>query len=277
MDVAYGAEVSAYAPLPWKGLQVHGSYMLRLGETSNLKPPQIYQDYRFNTGLQTLAMTYTHWLAPGVLGSVSAGQLKEDYRGVQGQAVWLPTGGELAGSQLRANASVLNVSGTSSSLLAAPKDIRAYEVAYRWNHATTGLYADVAMHRYADGDNGPSIAVGRWFGDVAAQLNYRRSNNGLAFVGVNLSVPLGPRQGMARRGPVSLDAVPAFDLGISTMLATPGQCNCIGNTSATVIKPAVDLGRDWLNQGRASADYLSTHVHRMRDAWWQLGEGAGYR
>jgi hypothetical protein len=83
---------------------------------------------------------------------------------------------------------------------------------------TPTMSLEAGAHYYGDGSKGPSLEWTRWFGDVSVQLFYRKGGNN-QFAGLQMSLPLTPRQGMAP-GSVFVTGASQYAQSVRTRLTT---------------------------------------------------------
>ena len=145
----------------------------------------------------------------------------------------------------------------------------AASASYRW-HMTPTTWVEGGLNSYTDGSNGPAVALTRWFGDTSLQM-FARKGGINTFVGLELTLPLTPRQGMGAAR-VQLGGNPRYAQPIRTLLTS-------GTDKANTQKPGavrpVDLSYksevELLNSGRISADYISTQLPRLRESFYLYG------
>ena len=145
----------------------------------------------------------------------------------------------------------------------------AGSASYRWRMTPT-TWVEGGLNSYTDGSKGPSLGVTRWFGDTALQM-FARKGGGNTFVGLELSLPLTPRQGMGA-GLAQLSGNPRYVLPIRTLLTSATDK---ANTQKPGAVRPIDLSYksevELLNSGRDTPDYISTQLPRLRESFYQFG------
>ena len=147
-----------------------------------------------------------------------------------------------------------------------PKFEEAYAASYRWKFDPQ-TWIEGGYQQYTDRSTGPSLALTRWFGDVAVQAFVRKGGQN-TYVGMELSLPLTPRQGMGA-GPVQLTGTPRYAQSIRTLMTN-------GNNAANWVRPdavrPVELNYkpevELLNSGRITPAYIKNQVQRMRESFF---------
>lgn len=256
-DYSLAAQVRSTVGL-WKGAEVYADVVQRLAHSDNVEPGRVFASSLHRNGLKTVALQQSFWLGPRLFTSVGVGRYNYEDRGGEGESIlFLPWNDDtlhLKGSYMRHQADVL------------PRIEEAYAASYRWRF-NTQTWIEAGYQQYTDRSTGPSLAFTRWFGDVAVQLFARKGGNN-TFVGLELSLPLGPRQGMAA-GPLQLTGTPRYAQSIRTRLTTGGNTgNFVDDAAVRPVnlnyKPEVEL----LNSGRIAPDYIKSEVQRMRESFY---------
>ena len=255
-DYALAANVQVSAPL-WAGGRLHTSTLIPIANSSNMEPGAVFDVSLQRKGLKTVALQQSFWLDQHVLSQVSVGRFHYDTWGAQGEAMAFVPGTDntvhLRGAAYRDAPGGL-----------AGKD-RAFAASYR-HMLAPAMSLEAGVQRFSDGSTGPSVEWTRWFGDVAVQIFYRKGGT-RQFAGLELSLPLTPRQGMTP-GPVFLTGTPHFSPGIRTRLTTANQAaNLVQASAVRDLRLEADLGSEQLNGGRANQRYFSQQVFRMREAF----------
>jgi len=256
-DYALAANLQLIAPL-WSGARVYTGYMLPLANSSNMDSGATFDMSRQRRGLKTVALEQSVWLGRQALANVAVGRFNYDTWGVQAEAaVFVPSTDDL----LR-----LRAAGYNQAPGGLAGQDRAFAASYR-HLLTPTMWLEAGMQRYSDGTNGPSLEWNRWFGDVSAQIFYRKGGDG-QFAGLQLSFPLTPRQGMAP-GPVIFTGASQYAQSFRTRLTDSHQSvNLVQPSAALDLRLETSLDVDRLNAGRMSQGYLMEQVYRMREAFF---------
>jgi hypothetical protein len=256
-DYSLAANVRSTASL-WQGAEIYTDVVQRVANSANTDPGRVFASSLHRNGVKTVALQQSFWLGTRLFTSVGAGRYEYDGRGAEGESIlflpWNEDSLHLKGSYLRQPASVL------------PRNVEAYAASYRWKF-NTQTWVEAGYQRYTDRSTGPALTMTRWFGDVAVQLFARKGGHN-TFVGLELSLPLTPRQGMAA-GPVQLTGTPRYAQSIRTLLTNGGNTgNFVDNAAVRPVslnyKPEVEL----LNSGRITPDYIQSQLQRMRESFY---------
>lgn len=247
----------------WRGGVLYADLVQRVANSDNMEPGRIYAGSRHRNGLQTLALQQSFWLGERVFASVGAGRYQHDRVGAEGEAIFFVPGRDDT-AHLRASVNRRTADAALHTTL--PRTVDAVSALYRWRLSST-TWAEGGVHRYTDGSSGPALGFTRWFGDVALQLYARRGGNN-TFVGLELSLPIAPRQGMGA-APVQFTGSPRFAPGIRSLMAS-------GSNSLNFVKPdavrPVDLAYEpeveMLNSGRVTPDYMRSQLPRLRESFY---------
>ena len=232
--------------------------MQRITNTANTEPGRIFASSRQRNGLRTLALQQSFWLAPRVFASVGAGKYDYEGLGAEGESIlFLPWNSDT----VHLNGRYLRRSGD-----ALPRTVEAYAGSYRWRF-NSETWVEAGYQQYTDRSTGPSVVLTRWFGDVAVQLFARKGGNN-TFVGLEVNLPLTPRQGMAA-GPVQVSGSPRFAQSIRTRLTTGGNTgNYVDNGAVRPVDLNYKSEVELFNSGRIAPDDITGQVQRMRESFY---------
>lgn len=256
-DYSLAANVRGTTSL-WRGAEVYTDVVQRLDESDNMQPGRIFASSQHRNGLRTLALQQSFWVGPQVFASVGVGRYQHSYRGVEGESIlfmpWNEDTVHLRGSYLRQAGSAL------------PRKQDAYAASYRWKFDSK-TWVEAGYHQFTDSSRGPALAFTRWFGDVAVQVFARKGGRN-TFVGLELSLPLTPRQGMGA-GTVQLAGTPRYAQSIRTLMTNGGNAyNWVDSRAVRPValnyQPEVEL----LNSGRITPDFIKEQVQRMRESFF---------
>ena len=256
-DYSLAANVRSTASL-WKGAEAYADVVQRVTNTDNTEPGRVFSSSRQRDGLKTLALQQSLWLAPRLFTSVGAGKFDHDGLGAEGESIlFLPWNSDtvhLKGSYLRRSHDAL------------PRKTEAYAGSYRLRFSPE-TWVEAGYQQYTDRSTGPSVVLTRWFGDVAVQLFARKGGKN-TFVGLEMNLPLTPRQGMAT-GPIQLTGTPRFAQSIRTRLTNGGNVgNFVDNGAVRPVdlnyKPEVEL----LNSGRITPADITGQIQRLRESFY---------
>ena len=256
-DYSLAANVRGTASL-WKGAEVYTDVVQRLNNSDNMEPGRLFAGLRQRDGVKTLALQQSFWLGQRLFTSVGVGKYNYTDRGAEGESIlflpWNEDTVHFRGSYQRHQIDVL------------PKFEEAYAASYRWK-LNSLTWVEGGYQQYTDRSRGPALTMTRWFGDVAVQVFARKGGNS-TFVGMELSLPLTPRQGMGA-GPVQLTGTPRYGQSIRTLITNSSNTgNFVLPDAVRSVnlnyKPEVEL----LNSGRITPDYLKDQAQRMRESFF---------
>lgn len=242
------------------GLQLYADLVQPLANTDNTEPGRVYASLKPEAGLRNVALQQTWWVNPRLLASVGVGRYQYDRFGVEGEAVWFVPWAEdsvhLRGHSARR---------ISAADLPGARRGDAWSASYRWR-ATSDTWLEGGVHQYSDGSTGPSVNFTRWFGDVAMQM-FAAKGGSNSFVGLELSLPLAPRQGM-KAAPLQLTGA-RFGTGLRTLLTNGGNAgNYVRPDAVRAATLAYELETEQLNAGRITADHARDRLARLRESFY---------
>lgn len=262
----YSVALQARTSVPlWTGAEAYADLVQRIDNSSLMEPNAAFANLRHRNGLQTLALQQSFWLGQHALASVGAGLYQYNTVGLEAEATVLVPGRNQDSVHLRTRA----VRVTDSTEV--PGTQNASSASYRWR-ASPSTWLEGGANSYTDGSKGPSLALTRWFGDASLQM-FLRKGGGNSFVGLELSLPLTPRQGMGANT-IRLSGNPRFALPVRSLLTSDtDQAN---SQRPNAVRP-VDLSYksevELLNSGRMTPDYLGTQLPRLRESFYLYGRG----
>jgi hypothetical protein len=253
-DYSLAANAVAFIPL-WRGAEATVSYLSNAKDSANVHSG-IFDYAHIRSGIDSAALHQTFWVGHRILNVTSVGKFEYDFKGFQNETtVFVPWRDD----QITVRYSRI----TWSSLYNKLREVNSGAY-YRWNDASRGIWVEGGYSQYVGNDRGPSIEVGRWFGDVGFQV-YLKKGGRTVVGGFQLSIPLTPREGM-RPGWSHLEGTGFFRHGLETTVAHSGDCNCIDPNVLKEI-PMTYGSRDYLlNEGRIGQDYVISQLPRMREA-----------
>ncbi len=257
VDYTLAANIQGMVPL-WQGAEFYASFISAPTVSKNYEIGEVFEATRQREGIKVAAIEQSFWLGKNVLAHIGIGQYNYDDLGWQTDATVFVPGRE---DVVRLKGAYYQRPGSFNANRAQPVSA-SYRYAY--NPAT---WVEAGVQQYSDGSRGPSVVLTRWFGDVGVNLFYRRG--GVAqFAGIELSIPLTPRQGMAP-GAINLTGTSQFQRGLRSRITD-------SNTAFNLVQPTAvrDFQMDYnaevqqLNGGRVGGAYLGANMTRMRDAFY---------
>jgi hypothetical protein len=262
-DYSLAANLGVKVPL-WRGAQLQSSVVQQFANSPNAADGGFFGSLRQRNGIKSIALAQSFWINEGILANIAVGRFHYDTLGIQGETmVFVPGTDHL----LRGRAAVYNQD--PGGLIGRERTLAA---SYR--HALSpSMSIEAGLQKFGDGGFGPTVEWTRWFGDVSVQLFYRRGGDA-QFAGLQLSLPLTPRKGMAP-GPVVFSGASQYAQSIRTRITTASEtANLVQPSAVRDISLETSLDVDQLNAGRMSQRYLAGQAHRMREAFYLYATGA---
>jgi Exopolysaccharide biosynthesis protein YbjH len=256
-DYSLAANLGVKVPL-WRGAQLQSSVIQQFANSPNAADGGFFGSLRQRNGIKSIALAQSFWINKDTLANVAVGRFHYDALGIQGEAMAFVPGTD---NLLRARAAAYNQE--PGGLIGQERTLAA---SYR--HALTPTMSiEAGMQKYGDASYGPTVEWTRWFGDVSVQLFYRRGAD-RQFAGLQLSLPLSPRKGMAP-GPVVFSGASQYAQSIRTRITTASEsANLVQPSAVRDLSLESSLDIDQLNAGRMSQSYLASQAHRMREAFY---------
>ncbi len=261
-DYSVALQARASTPL-WPGAVAYADVVQRIDNSINMNPARAFSSLRHRNGLQTLAVQQSLWLGSNVLASVGAGLYQYNTAGVEAEAIAPVPGRNQDSVHLRGR--VVRVTDSSD----VPGTYNASSASYRWR-ISPATWLEGGVNSYSDGSTGPALALTRWFGDVSLQM-FAREGGGNRFVGLELSLPLTPRQGLGA-GKLQLGGNPRFVAPIRTLLTSDtDQANFQRPNAVRPVDLSYKAEVELMNSGRMTTDYLHTQLPRLRESFYLFG------
>jgi hypothetical protein len=280
-DYALGANIGLRLPL-WAGASVEASRDIPLASSTAYRGNGVFQPERVRSLTNRLALTQTmrlpleRWLAPGddakamrqgltaVTGQLSIGRVGDAYDGIDGQVRWEPGEGR---HRVSANAGWFRNRNYDQSLsILGPRNVHPLLASYRYNVAPTRTYLEASGGEFLFGDRGFQLGLRQWFSDVAVRAYYRRTrfqgSPVRQFVGIEFSIPIGPRRDIALGSHLLLGGTPRFSHSIETLVR--GGNNAI-RPGFGLPSPAPSI-EETFNSDRTGLVYFEDNLRRIRDA-----------
>jgi hypothetical protein len=280
-DYSLGANVGLRLPL-WAGGSVEASRDIPVASSTAYRDNGVFQPQRVRSLTNRLALTQTmrlpveRWLAPGddakamrwgltaVIGQLSIGRVGDAYNGVDGQVRWEPGEGR---HRLSANAGWFSNRNYDPNLaILGPRNAHPLLASYRYNVAPTRTYLEASGGEFLYGDRGFQLGLRQWFSDVAVRAYYRRTHfQGSPvrqFVGIEFSIPIGPRRDAALGSHLLLGGTPRFSHSIETLVR--GGNNAV-RPGFGLPSPAPSI-EETFNSDRTGLVYFEDNLRRIRDA-----------
>lgn len=261
-DYSLAVQARASANI-WSGADAYMDIVKRVDTTVNMSSDGVFSSSRQKDGIKTAALQQSIWFGKDLLASVGAGVYQYKAVGFEGESIYF----------LPHSEDTLHIRGRSLNYTDGtnPKFQDAWSAAYRWKISPL-TWIEGSLNAYTDASRGPSVVLTRWFGDVAMNMQFRKGGNN-SFVGLELSFPLTPRQGMEPRF-IQASGAQRFNIGLQTLLASgSNKFNYIRPNSTQMVnigyKPEVEL----LNSGRIGSEYMISQLPRMRESFYMYARG----
>lgn len=280
LDYSLGANIGLLLPL-WSGASVEARQDVPLTHTADYEGREMFSDRRVRSRLERLAFTQTlrlplerwfagnddvaisRWGLASVLAQGSVGRFGGHYDGMHGAMRWEPGNGK---HRVTAEAGWFKHAEFGTFASPGPRIAKPGLAHYRYHFQPTRTYLEASAGAFMNSDRGIQIGMRQWFGDVAVQAYYKRTRFENAptrqFVGIMLSVPIGPRRDM-NPGWVQVTGTPRFAHGVETTVREAG-----GNPARIgygAVPPVPSL-ENTVNSDRAGLLYFEDNVRRVRDA-----------
>jgi len=286
-DYSAGIAVNLQQPL-WRGATAEARYIAPLANSSDFERRGVYGSRRLHAGVdrvlltQSLRLPLEKWL-PGVselqasrwglsavTAAASVGKINSIYDGVYGEMRWEPGEGKHrfgleAGRFTRDRTVIGPLYGPI--LPTAPRVAEPLLGSYRYSHMQTRTNVEVTAGRFMNHDVGAQLVLRQWFADTAVALYAKRTKFetqrvSATFVGVEVTLPLGPRKDMSPGNFVQVTGVPRWSYAVETQ--TGATTNAI--SVAHAVRPGLATLNTTFNSDRSGLAYFEDNLRRVRDA-----------
>ena len=138
---------------------------------------------------------------------------------------------------------------------------------YRYSVMATRTDLEATGGQFMNNDRGVQLGMRQWFSDVSVGVYYKRTttegNPARQLVGVELSLPIGPRRDWQALPHLQVGGTPRFAHAIETSIRE-GRGNPL-RLGRGVRPPTPDLDAVF-NADRSSLAYFEDNLRRIRDA-----------
>jgi hypothetical protein len=281
LDYSLGANVALRLPL-WAGASIDVSRDVPVASSTAYRSAGVFEPQRVRSRTNRLALTQTmrlpleRWLAPGddakamrwglsaVTGQASVGRLGNGFDGIDGQIRWEPGEGR---HRVSADAGWFRNSNFDPIVsILGPRHAKPLLASYRYNVTATRTYLEATGGQFLYNDRGFQLGLRQWFSDVAVSAYYRRTTFQGAparqFVGIEFSIPIGPRRDIALGRHVEVGGTPRFAHSVETLVR--GGNNAV-RPGFGLLTPAPPID-ETLNSDRSGLVYFEDNIRRIRDA-----------
>jgi len=269
LDYAMGINVGLQIPL-WTGAIAELRQDVPVSRSEDYQPGRIFAHRRIRSGVERAALTQTLRLPAGWSGltglnaQASVGRFGMDYDGITGALRWEPGEGR---HRVTVQTGWFRNSNPGLDGNLGPRNSYPTLASYRYNVAATRTYLEATGGQFMNNDRGLQLGLRQWFSDVSMQAYYKRTKNDTTptrqIVGLEVTVPIGPRRDTVALGPLRLTGTPRFSHAVETSIRD-GATNPIRPGVAT-IPPTPQLDSTF-NSDRASLLYFEDNMRRIRDA-----------
>ena len=282
-DYSLGLNVGLLQPL-WQGASVEWRRNVPISNSSDYAAGAVFGPRRVRSETERLAFVQTvrvpleRWLASGNdgralrwgLGGLTAqgtiGRVGSSFDGVHGALRWEPGEGR---HRLSGQAGYFRNKefGNPDTPYPAIQNAKPLLASYRYNLTPTRTYLEATAGQFMNNDRGFQLGARQWFSDLSVNSYYRRTTfSGTParnFVGLEVSIPIGPRRDMTPVNHVQVTGTPRFTQGLETVVRE-GNGNAL-RPGYGVLPPTPTLDATF-NSDRAGLAYFEDNIRRIRDA-----------
>ncbi|TWO72288.1 YjbH domain-containing protein [Caenimonas sedimenti] len=282
-DYSIGANIGFALPL-WDGATVEYRHNVALAKSEDFEATRVFGNRRVRSGVERLAVVQTvrlpveQWFPPrnpadvsrlglgAITAQASVGRFGMDYDGVHGMLRWEPGQGL---HRLTAQAGWFNNHefGNARDQF-GPKTAKPLLASYRYAVMPTRTYLEATAGQFMNNDRGFQLGMRQWFSDVAVSAYYKRTQFGDSparnLLGVELSLPLGPRKDMSPGRLVQVTGTPRFAHSVETSFREDVAGNPL-RIGHGLLPPTPSLDATF-NSDRAGLTYFEDNTRRIRDA-----------
>jgi hypothetical protein len=281
LDYSLGSNIALRLPL-WAGASIDVSRDVPVASSTAYRSTGVFEPQRVRSRTNRLALTQTmrlpleRWLAPGddakamrwglsaVTGQATVGRVGNGFDGIDGQIRWEPGEGR---HRVSADAGWFRNSNFDPIVsIMGPRHAKPLLASYRYNVTATRTYLEATGGQFLYNDRGFQLGLRQWFSDVAVSAYYRRTTFQGAparqFVGIEFSIPIGPRRDVALGSHLLVGGTPRFSHAIETLVR--GGNNAV-RPGFGLTSPALSLDETF-NSDRAGLVYFEDNIRRIRDA-----------
>jgi hypothetical protein len=283
VDYSVGAIVSAELPL-WAGASVDAAVSAPMAQSFDFERGQVFGNRRIRSGAERLAFTQTlrlpveQWFAAGGpaprsgasawMAQLTAGRIGGIYDGVLGGLRWEPGDGR---HRVSAQAGTFsnNQFGKPDNPWPGVETAKPLLGSYRYSFLPTRTDLEATGGQFMNNDRGLQLSVRQWFDDVSVGVFYKRTkytteNRAAQLVGVEFSIPLGPKRDWQVGQNLQFGGTPRFAHTIETSVRTGVAGNPLRPGRALAV-PTPDLN-DLFNSDRTGLAWWQDNVRRVREA-----------
>jgi hypothetical protein len=244
-----------------KGVDASVRYDTPISRSDEFDPHGGHFGYLYNDGgLDSVMLHHTSNLY-GIHNLASAGLYDYDYYGVYDQASYV-YGNHIFGVE----------GGYFRHRDFADRDKAVFLASYTYSYAPMDVQFEIQGGQYWYQDQGFSLELKRYFGDVAVSLKYLQTwpdgvsgnlENTNRYVGVYFEVPLDFRKSKSDWRLLQLRGDSAWKKGLRSTVARNDGTNTIVPSSGKIPLMPLRNYSELENRNRSTLDYLKMHVDRL--------------
>ncbi|MBA2964809.1 MULTISPECIES: YjbH domain-containing protein [Ramlibacter] len=279
-DYSVGVNVTAQLPL-WAGASVEWGLNAPLANSNDYEPGGVFADRAVKAGTERLTLTQVtrvpleRWFSPSqklgampgaLTAQATVGRIGTFYDGVVGALRWEPGDGRHRVSG-QAGYFQNNDSQGGFGPLGSFQHGGPVLGSYRFSFLPTRTDFEGTVGQFLNNDRGFQLTMRQWFTDVAVDVFYKRTTfpgqSAAQLVGVQLSLPIGPRRDWQPAPYLQVGGTPRFSHLVETTIREgAGNPLRLGHAVRT---PAQDLN-DYFNSDRSGLAWFEDNLRRVRDA-----------
>ncbi|MDP3759120.1 MAG: YjbH domain-containing protein [Ramlibacter sp.] len=281
LDYSAGVNVGLQLPL-WDGASVEWRRNVPLANSSDYEPDGVFGFLRVRAETERLAFVQTvrvpleRWLAPGndlqamrwglagLTAQATVGRVGSRFDGVHGALRWEP--GEGRHRVTAQTGYFRNARFEAGGFNVGPRQAKPLLASYRYSVTPTRTYLEATGGQFMNNDLGFQVSLRQWFSDFSVNTYYRRTRFSgepvRQFVGLEISLPIGPRRDMAPTRHVQITGTPRFTHGEESLVR---ETNNAIRPGFGVVPPTPSLDATF-NSDRAGLVYFEDNIRRIRDA-----------
>jgi hypothetical protein len=260
---------------PWQGGVFNIRWDLPVAWSNNFDTYQPFGFQRQKSGIDRLQFIQAIKLLPSTMASIGGGLLAQDWYGTLNELTLQPGNGRhrfnIVQGWATGNEEVRGWSNGQKPV----NDKTLYLGSYRYNLPEMDLSLEGTGGRFWNQDEGFTVGLKRFFGDVAVSIFYKNvntlENRHLQFGGLQFILPLTTRKSL-KMGPITAGGTDEWSYTQEAQIIGPGGNNdTYPYLTGVTPQNSTTLERSYYNRDRLHAAYIISHLERMQDAWRTFG------
>ena len=261
---------------PWQGGLFNIRWDLPWLWSDNYDTYKPFGFQRQKSGMDRLQFTQAFKLLPSVMANIGGGLLDRDWFGTSNELSWQPEDGRHRLSMLQGWATEADAAKGRYTGQKLMDKKTLYLGSYRYNLPELDLSFEGTGGRFWNQDEGFSVGLKRFFGDVAVTVYYKSvsttENRRIQVGGLQLSIPLTIRKS-PKLGSITVGGSDEWSYAQESQVVASGEFNSQNPYSLGVTpQNSTTLERSYYNRDRFHAAYIINHLERMLDAWSKFGK-----